>query len=67
MRFSTLDNVVLVRDLPGHGLLKGDLRAVVEVSTPPADSRSSSSRLPLVRKHCCLERSRMFVKLAIRT
>jgi hypothetical protein len=34
MKFKTLDTVVLQRDLPKHGLLKGDLGAVVEVYEP---------------------------------
>jgi len=29
MRFKELDTVVLERDLPEHGLRRGDLRAVV--------------------------------------
>lgn len=31
MTFELLDSVVLVRDLPEHGLKSGDLGAVVEV------------------------------------
>ena len=31
MAYSTLDTVVLARDLPEHGLCRGDLGAVVEV------------------------------------
>jgi hypothetical protein len=34
MRFKQLDTVVLDRDLPQHGLLRGDLGAVVEVYEP---------------------------------
>ena len=34
MRFKELDTVVLNRDLPEHGLLKGDLGAVVQVYEP---------------------------------
>ena len=34
MRFSLLDTVVLNRDLPDHGLRRGDLGAVVEVYEP---------------------------------
>ena len=34
MRYRVLDTVVLDRDLPGHGLRKGDLGAVVEVYEP---------------------------------
>lgn len=34
MTFATLDTVVLVRDLPEHGLKTGDLGAVVEVYPP---------------------------------
>ena len=34
MRFKSLDAVVLDRDLPEHGLRKGDLGAVVQVYEP---------------------------------
>ena len=34
MRFKQLDAVVLDRDLPQHGLRRGDLGAVVEVHEP---------------------------------
>ncbi len=34
MEFRTLDVVVLGRDLPNHGLRKGDLGAVVHVYPP---------------------------------
>jgi hypothetical protein len=34
MTFAALDTVVLVRDLPEHGLRVGDLGAVVEVYPP---------------------------------
>jgi hypothetical protein len=34
MRFQRLDTVVLERDLPEHGLRRGDLGAVVEVYEP---------------------------------
>jgi hypothetical protein len=34
MRFQLLDTVVLDRDLPQHGLKRGDLGAVVEVYEP---------------------------------
>ena len=34
MRFKELDTVVLNRDLPERGLLKGDLGAVVQVYEP---------------------------------
>jgi hypothetical protein len=34
MRFALLDTVVLNRDLPEHGLKRGDLGAVVEVYEP---------------------------------
>ena len=34
MRFRLLDTVVLDRDLPEHGLKRGDLGAVVEVYSP---------------------------------
>ena len=34
MEFGTLDVVVLGRDLPNHGLRKGDLGAVVHVYPP---------------------------------
>jgi hypothetical protein len=34
MTFNALDTVVLVRDLPEHGLRVGDLGAVVEVYPP---------------------------------
>jgi hypothetical protein len=36
MRFKELDTVVLGRDLPEHGLRKGDLGAVVQVYEPEA-------------------------------
>ena len=34
--FKTLDTVVLERDLPEHGLRRGDLGAIVEVYEPDA-------------------------------
>jgi hypothetical protein len=34
MRYSVLDTIVLIRDLPGEGLRAGDLGAVVEVYEP---------------------------------
>lgn len=34
MTFAALDTVVLMRDLPEHGLKTGDLGAVVEVYPP---------------------------------
>ena len=34
MTFAALDTVVLVRDVPEHGLRAGDLGAVVEVYPP---------------------------------
>ena len=34
MRFELLETVVLKRDLPEHGLKKGDLGAVVETCKP---------------------------------
>lgn len=34
MKFKLLDTVVLDKDLPEHGLRKGDLGAVVEVYAP---------------------------------
>ena len=34
MMYHLLDTVVLARDLPEHGLRKGDLGAVVEVHEP---------------------------------
>lgn len=34
MSFTILDTVVLDRDLPEHGLCKGDLGAIVEVYGP---------------------------------
>lgn len=34
MRFTELQTVVLTRDLPEHGLRKGDLGAVVQVYEP---------------------------------
>ena len=34
MRFKTLDVVVLERDIPDHGLRKGDLGAVVQTYEP---------------------------------
>lgn len=36
MRFKELDTVVLDRELPDHGLRKGDLGAVVQVYEPEA-------------------------------
>ncbi len=36
MRYEELDNVVLNKDLPQHGLRKGDLGAVVMVYEPDA-------------------------------
>lgn len=36
MTYRVLDTVVLERDLPDHGLRKGDLGAVVEVYEPDA-------------------------------
>ena len=36
MNYEALDTVVLVRDLPAHGLKAGDLGAVVEVCPPDA-------------------------------
>ena len=36
MAFKSLDPVVLVRDLPAHGLKAGDMGAVVEVYPPDA-------------------------------
>jgi len=36
MTYATLDTVVLVRDLPDHGLKAGDLGAVVEIYPPDA-------------------------------
>jgi hypothetical protein len=36
MEFKMLDTVVLVRDLPEHGLKQGDLGAVVHVYEPDA-------------------------------
>jgi hypothetical protein len=36
MTFAALDTVVLVRDIPEHGLRSGDLGAVVEVYPPDA-------------------------------
>ena len=36
MNFQPLDTVVLVHDLPAHGLKAGDLGAVVEVYPPDA-------------------------------
>ena len=36
MRFKVLDTVVLDRDLPEHGLRRGDLGAVVHVYEPDA-------------------------------
>ena len=41
MEYSTLDTVVLNRDLPEHGLKLGDLGTIVEVYEPAA-SRSNS-------------------------
>ena len=34
MNYQVLDTVVLVRDLPAHGLKSGDLGAVVELYPP---------------------------------
>ncbi|HEX7480977.1 MAG TPA: DUF4926 domain-containing protein [Polyangiales bacterium] len=34
MKFAALDTVVLDRDIPEHGLRRGDLGAVVEVYEP---------------------------------
>jgi Domain of unknown function (DUF4926) len=34
MRYRVLDTIVLERDLPEHGLRRGDLGAVVEVYEP---------------------------------
>ena len=34
MKFAVLDTVVLDKDLPAHGLQRGDLGAVVEVYEP---------------------------------
>jgi hypothetical protein len=34
MKFNTLETVVLERDLPEHGLRRGDLGAVVQVYEP---------------------------------
>jgi hypothetical protein len=34
MKFKTLDTVVLQKDLPEHGLCRGDLVVVVEVYEP---------------------------------
>ena len=34
MRYRVLDTIVLERDLPEHGLRRGDLGAVVEVDEP---------------------------------
>lgn len=36
MSISELDTVALTRDLPAHGLKKGDLGAVVEIYRPDA-------------------------------
>lgn len=36
MTYQLLDTIVLDRDLPEHGLRKGDLGAVVEVHEPDA-------------------------------
>ncbi|MGH2372449.1 MAG: DUF4926 domain-containing protein [Gemmatimonadales bacterium] len=36
MKFRLLETVVLERDLPEHGLRKGDLGAIVEVYEPDA-------------------------------
>jgi hypothetical protein len=36
MKFKELDTVVLVRDLPEHGLRQGDLGAVVQIYEPKA-------------------------------
>lgn len=50
MSFALLNTVVLERDLPEHGLRRGDLGAVVERSflqrcfTNPTDSTYSSCR-----------------------
>lgn len=34
MRYRVLDTIVLERDLPAHGLRKGDLGAVVQIYEP---------------------------------
>jgi hypothetical protein len=34
MKYEQLDTVVLVRDVPEHGLRSGDLGAVVEIDPP---------------------------------
>ena len=34
MNYKTLDTVVLDRDIPSHGLRKGDLGAIVQVYEP---------------------------------
>ena len=34
MKYKTLDTVVLDRDIPAHGLRKGDLGAIVQVYEP---------------------------------
>ena len=34
MNYKKLDTVVLLKDLPDHGLCKGDLGAVVEIYDP---------------------------------
>ena len=36
MTYSVLDTVVLDRDLPEHGLKRGDLGAIVEIYEPDA-------------------------------
>lgn len=36
MTFRELDTVVVVVDLPGHGLKKGDVGAVVQIDSPHA-------------------------------
>lgn len=36
MNYSVLDTVVLNRDLPEHGLKRGDLGAIVEIYGPDA-------------------------------
>ena len=36
MTYKLLDTIVLDRDLPEHGLLKGDLGAIVEIYQPDA-------------------------------
>ena len=36
MAFKTLDTVVVTCDLPGHGLKRGDIGAIVQVYSPDA-------------------------------